>query len=80
MSRADYGDCWVRDTAPLMGHTADGTLGALCFDFNGWGGKYEIAFDDKVSEWLTNRLGASDSSVPWSWRVAHSSPTAREPS
>ena len=61
---ADYGDCWVRDTAPLMGHTADGTLGALCFDFNGWGGKYEIAFDDKVSEWLTNRLGATRFECP----------------
>ena len=61
---ADYGDCWVRDTAPLMGHTADGTLGALCFDFNGWGGKHEIAFDDKVSEWLTNRLGATRFECP----------------
>ena len=55
---AEYGDCWVRDTAPLMGHTSDGALGGLCFDFNGWGGKYEMAFDDKVSEWVTNRLEA----------------------
>ncbi|MBW1905651.1 MAG: agmatine deiminase family protein [Deltaproteobacteria bacterium] len=55
---ADYGDCWVRDTAPLLGHTASGALGGLCFGFNGWGGKYEIAFDDAVSKWLTNRLDA----------------------
>jgi agmatine deiminase len=55
---ADYGDCWVRDTAPLLGHTASSALGGLCFGFNGWGGKYEIAFDDEVSSWLTNRLDA----------------------
>ncbi len=55
---ADYGDCWLRDTAPLLGHSADGALGGLCFDFNGWGGKYEIVLDDGVSKWLTNRLGA----------------------
>jgi agmatine deiminase len=54
----DYGDSWVRDTAPLFGHTADGALGGLCFDFNGWGGKYQMEFDDRVSKWLTDRLGA----------------------
>jgi agmatine deiminase len=61
---AEYGDCWVRDTAPLMGHTSDGALGGLCFDFNGWGGKYEMAFDDKVSEWVTNRLDAKRFECP----------------
>jgi len=54
----DYGDCWVRDTAPLFGRTVDGALGALCFDFNGWGGKYEMPFDDRVSKWMTTRLRA----------------------
>ncbi len=61
---ADYGDCWVRDTAPLFGHSADGGLGALCFDFNGWGGKYEIAFDERVGKWLSDRLGASRFECP----------------
>ena len=56
--RADYGDCWVRDTAPLFGHTESGVFGALCFEFNGWGRKYEMPFDERVSGWLTNRLGA----------------------
>jgi len=55
---ARYGDCWVRDTAPLFGHTADGELAALCFDFNGWGGKYEMPCDERVSKWLTERLSA----------------------
>ncbi|MGD8605753.1 MAG: agmatine deiminase family protein [Myxococcales bacterium] len=56
--RADYGDCWVRDTAPLLGHDASDALGALCFEFNGWGAKYEMPFDAQVSKWLTHYLGA----------------------
>jgi len=63
-ARADYGDCWVRDTSPLLGHTASGALGGLCFGFNGWGGRYEIAFDDEVSAWLTNRLSAKRFECP----------------
>jgi agmatine deiminase len=61
---ADYGDCWVRDTAPLLGHTADGALGGLCFRFNGWGRKYEIPFDECVSKWLTHRLDATRFECP----------------
>ena len=61
---ADYGDCWVRDTTPLFGHTPNGTLGGLCFGFNGWGGKYEMPFDDSVSKWLTGRLDASRFECP----------------
>ena len=55
---ADYGDCWLRDTVPLLGHTETGQLGGLCFQFNGWGGKYRIPFDASVGRWLTDRLGA----------------------
>lgn len=62
--RGDYGDCWVRDTAPLFGHTASGSLGALCFEFNGWGGKYEMPFDAQVSRWLTRRLSAQRFECP----------------
>ena len=61
---ADYGDCWMRDTAPLFGHTTEGALGGLCFDFNGWGGRYDIAFDDHVSKWLTHRLDAKRFECP----------------
>lgn len=56
--RAAYGDCWVRDTAPLLGHADGDGLGALCFDFNGWGKKFEMPGDEHVSAWLTERLGA----------------------
>lgn len=61
---ADYGDCWMRDTAPLLGHTADGVLGGLCFQFNGWGGRFEIPFDDSIGEWLTDRLDAKRFECP----------------
>ena len=61
---ADYGDCWVRDTAPLLGHSAEGALGGLCFQFNGWGGKYEMPFDADLSEWFTSRLGAKRFDCP----------------
>ena len=54
----EYGDCWLRDTAPLFGQMDNGELGALCFEFNGWGGKYEMPFDARVSHWLTERLRA----------------------
>lgn len=56
--RTDYGDCWLRDTAPLLGHTSSRSLGALCFEFNGWGGKYLMPSDDRVRGWLTDRLAA----------------------
>jgi agmatine deiminase len=55
---ADYGDCWVRDTLPLLGHTASGALGALRFRFNGWGRKFDDALDVGVGRWLTDHLGA----------------------
>ncbi len=61
---ANYGDCWVRDTAPLFGHTPDGHLGGLCFRFNGWGGKYRMPFDDEVGRWLTDRLEAARFECP----------------
>jgi len=54
----NYGDCWLRDTAPLFGHRDNGELGALCFEFNGWGGRYEMPFDGNLSGWLTERLQA----------------------
>ncbi|MEM7435299.1 MAG: agmatine deiminase family protein [Myxococcota bacterium] len=55
---ADYGDCWLRDTVPLLGHMQGGGLGALKFRFNGWGDKFMIDGDDAVGDWVTNTNGA----------------------
>ena len=56
--QARYGDCWLRDTTPLLGHDVNGALGALQFVFNGWGGKFDIPFDEGVGSWLSTHVGA----------------------
>lgn len=61
---AEYGDCWLRDTAPVLGRNARSALGALRFEFNGWGGKYVIPFDDRVGNWLAARLDAESYDCP----------------
>ncbi len=62
---ADYGDCWVRDTLPLFGRDADGASAALAFQFNGWGGKYEMAHDGEIGDWVARRSGARTASSSW---------------
>ena len=43
-----YGDIWLRDTGPVF---LTQTL-AAGFNFNGWGGKYELPHDDTVADRL----------------------------
>src|SRR5690606_13226371 len=51
---ARFGDIWVRDTGPIF--NASGT--ALRFRTNGWGGKYDLPFDDEVGDTLADLAGA----------------------
>ncbi|HEX8554744.1 MAG TPA: agmatine deiminase family protein [Sphingomonas sp.] len=46
-----FGDIWLRDTGPIV--AGDGS--ARVFEFNGWGGKYDLPDDDRVG----TRLAAS---------------------
>jgi len=53
-----FGDIWLRDTAPLFVKTG-GSLQALTFGFNGWGGKYDLPHDDEVSAFVAKAANAN---------------------
>lgn len=58
-----FGDIWLRDTGPIFGKDANGENTALCFGFNGWGGKYELPFDSEVNEKLAAAAKAKSKSI-----------------
>ncbi|MGE0595878.1 MAG: agmatine deiminase family protein [Hyphomonadaceae bacterium] len=58
---ARFGDIWLRDTGPIF--TADGR--AYAFKFNGWGGKYQLPFDEEVSAFVANAAGAKLERFPF---------------
>ncbi len=49
-----FGDIWLRDTGPIMLSRHDARL----FEFNGWGGKYDLPGDDDIGERLARLRGA----------------------
>lgn len=44
-----FGDIWLRDTAPVFVH-AGACIAASCFQFNGWGDKYQLPHDRDVAK------------------------------
>lgn len=59
--RIPYGDIWLRDTAPIFVRAEDGSVTAASFKFNGWGGKYVLPHDDRVSA----RVGTDSGHPVW---------------
>lgn len=60
-----FGDIWLRDTAPIFCRTQNGEIVATRFGFNGWGGKYVLPHDDRVSSHVAEASGMPVRSFDW---------------
>ncbi|KQN25558.1 agmatine deiminase [Sphingomonas sp. Leaf33] len=56
-----FGDIWLRDTGPILG--GDGI--ARDFQFNGWGGKYDLPGDDTIGARLATAGGIGVEACDW---------------
>lgn len=60
-----FGDIWMRDITPIYIKNANGELGALRFQWNGWGGKYLLEHDDLVAEKILQTLNIPKFEFEW---------------
>jgi agmatine deiminase len=62
--RVPFGDIWLRDTAPIFLQGPDGPA-TVRFAFNGWGGKYVLAHDDRVGARIAERACPKRFAMPF---------------
>ena len=60
-----FGDIWMRDMTPIHIKNTEGKLGALHFQWNGWGGKYMLEHDDLVAEKILQTLDIPKFEFNW---------------
>ena len=60
---AKFGDIWLRDTGPII--LKNGSTKAALFRFNGWGGKYSLAYDDQIGRTLADGTSLPSQSNDW---------------
>lgn len=60
-----FGDIWMRDITPIYVKNADEKLGALHFQWNGWGDKYMLEYDDRVAENILQTLDIPRFEFDW---------------
>jgi agmatine deiminase len=60
----NFGDIWLRDTGPILVKGPNG-LEALSFQFNGWGGKYDLPGDDSIGRRLGESIGVHVRRADW---------------
>lgn len=63
--RVPFGDIWLRDIAPIFVTDGRGRVGATCFGFNGWGGKYLFDDDPAVARRIAAITGMDTFELPW---------------
>ncbi|WEK45352.1 MAG: agmatine deiminase family protein [Candidatus Andeanibacterium colombiense] len=65
LERRAYGDVWLRDTGPLV--VTDGASRRIArrFDFNGWGGKFIMAGDERIGAELARDAGLPLETLDW---------------
>lgn len=56
-----FGDIWLRDTGPIMVSRTQARL----FEFNGWGGKYDLPGDDDIGERLARSRRIAAERCDW---------------
>ena len=59
-----FGDIWLRDTGPIVVGGGNSRR-AQGFQFNGWGGKYDLAGDDSIGERLAASAGLTYAQAGW---------------